>query len=461
MPRRIPPVVAAAALLLFASAAPGTGRPGDAPPADAYWPSTLCRGCHDRIADQHAESMHARSFTNPVFRAQYFDEVLPQITEEPDLQWEADMCIACHSPIAYVTHEGGIVREEQVDAQMSGVTCDFCHTMPGYKGERPGNANYVSEPGDRKLGPFAHENDWHHVYSEFITTSEFCAVCHNFVNHLGLEIRSTYSEWRASRYAEEGIECQDCHMSVDGFLTAGKPKHESGQAARMALARAPYRGVLYTHRFPGAHSRSQVTGALALEIETDEAEASPGDYLDIQLRIDNSRTGHKMPSGSPELRLLWLDVRAHYGGTVVSIPATPERESDPRDVSGVGRYGSDLLKSGVPEGKRVYRAIYADVNGRRTLSSYRAAMTVFDNRINAAEIRTEAYGFEVPGDAEGVLVLVAKLYYLSYPGSFAESLGVPAAEPVEIAAARKELVVTGRPRPGAGTARSGGSWSRP
>ncbi len=29
--------------------------------------------------------------------------------------------------------------------------------------------------------PFIYENDWHHVYSEFITTSEFCAVCHNYV----------------------------------------------------------------------------------------------------------------------------------------------------------------------------------------------------------------------------------------------------------------------------------------
>jgi hypothetical protein len=385
--------------------------------------------------------MHARSFVNPVFRAQYFDEVLPLTAGEPALQWEADMCMACHSPIAFLTHAGGIVREEQVDPLMSGVTCDFCHTMSGFTGERPENANYVSEPGYRKLGPFAHEKDWHHVYSEFITTSEFCAVCHNFVNHLGLEIRSTYSEWKTSRYAEKGIECQDCHMNVDGFLTAGRPTYESGQAARMTVGRAPFREVLYTHRFPGAHSRTQVTGALALEIETDLAAVSPGDELHIEVQVDNSRTGHKMPSGSPELRLLWLDLQAQHQGAAAYIPATPGEDGETCDVSGHGSCDRELLKDDVPDGSRVYRAVYADEVGCRTLASYRAAKTVFDNRINAAEIRKEAYVYEVPKNAAGTLVLVATLHYLSYPRAFAESLGVPAVEPVEIAAARKELRV--------------------
>ncbi len=410
-------------------------------PADEYWPSTLCRGCHDGIFDQHAESMHAKSFTNPVFKAQYFDEILPQTAGDPAIQGEADMCIACHSPITYMTDKGGIVLEKDVVPLMSGVTCDFCHTMPGFKGEKPGNANYTSEPGERKLGPFVRESEWHHVYSEFITTSEFCAVCHNYVNHLGLEIRSTYSEWKASRYADEDIQCQDCHMNVDGFLTAGRPKYESGEAASMSLGTAPYRETLYTHRFPGAHSRSQVIGALTLAIETDEASVSPGNEMSIEVTVDNSRTGHKMPSGSPELRMLWLEVRVHYGKRILSVPAMPDRESDGCDVSGHRLCEAEVLKDEVPAGSRVYRAIYVDRTGKRTLSSYRAAKTRFDNRLNAGEIRKEIYGFEIPDDAEGPLSLVAKLYYLSYPRSFAESLGVPPAERVEIAEAVRELVI--------------------
>jgi hypothetical protein len=433
--------VFAVPVMLSGSAHQQAEQPLGALSPDAYWPSTLCRGCHDRIFDQHAESMHAKSFTNPVFQAQYFDDILLQTAGEPALQMEADLCIACHSPITYTTQKGGVALEEDVVPLMSGVTCDFCHTVPGFKGEKPGNANYVAEPGERKLGPFMHESGWHHVYSEFITTSEFCAVCHNYVNHLGLEIRSTYSEWKTSRYADEGIHCQDCHMNVDGFLTAGRPKYESGEAATMTLGNAPYRETLYTHRFPGAHSRSQVVGALTLEVEVDEASVSPGNEMSIEVAVDNSRTGHKMPSGSPELRLLWLEVRIHYGRRILSLPATPDKESEGCDVSRHRLCEGDVLKDEIPAGSRVYRAIFTDGSGKRTLSSYRAAKTKFDNRLNAGEIRKETYRFEIPKDAEGSLSLIAKLNYLSYPRSFAESLGVPPVEPVEIAAAVKEIVI--------------------
>ncbi len=152
-------------------------------------------------------------------------------------------------------------------------------------------------------------------------------------------------------------------MNVDGFLTAGQASYESGEAANMNLGTAPFRGRLYTHRFPGAHSKSQVVGALTLEVRADEA-ASPGDEVDIQLLVDNSRTGHKMPSGSAELRLVWLDLQAHYGETALSIPATPDTESKTCDVSGHPRCDGEILKDEIPEGSRVYRAIYADRGGK-------------------------------------------------------------------------------------------------
>ncbi len=432
----------AVVIILLAGSAPQVAKePIEGPPGAEYWPSTLCRDCHDKIFDQHSESMHAKSFTNPAFKKQYFDELLPLVSQDPALQREAEMCIACHSPIAYTARRGEIILEEDVDPLMSGVTCDFCHTIPGHTGERPENANYITEPGDKKLGPFPHEYDWHHVYSEFVTKSEFCAVCHNYVNRYGVEIRSTYSEWKSSRYAEEGIECQDCHMNVDGFLTAGEPTYESGQAATMTLGSAPFRGRLYTHRFPGAHSRSQVVGALTLEIATDEDAVEPGDEIEIRVLVDNSRTGHKMPSGSPELRLLLLDLRAHYEGMSVPIPITSAKESEACGVSGYSQCEGEVLEDEMLPGSRVYRALYADSRGHRTLASYQAAKIIFDNRINAAEIRKETYRFEIPGEAEGSLSLTAKLYYLSYPRSFAESLGLGTPEPVEIATANTEIVV--------------------
>ena len=200
------------------------------------------------------------------------------------------------------------MRTEQVDPTMSGVTCDFCHTISGYAGNIPQNGNSISEPSERKFGPFRRETNWHHVYAELQTKSAVCAVCHNAVNHHGLEIKSTFTEWKNSRYAREGIQCQDCHMTVYGFQTGGKPTYDSGQAAHMIPGSAPVRAKLYTHRFPGAHSRTQVMGAITLAIEPGSSSVPPGDELAVRVHIDHERTGHKMPSGSADLRQLWLSL---------------------------------------------------------------------------------------------------------------------------------------------------------
>ncbi len=380
--------------------------------------------------------MHAAAFADPVFRGQYFKELLPRLEREPDLLSEAARCMACHAPVVYVKGEGLLTSEEGIDPRMAGVTCDFCHTIRGYRGERPGNGNYVSVPGDQKLGPFKHASSWHHVYSELQTKSEFCAICHSYINRYGLETRSTYSEWKNSRYAGEGIQCQDCHMNVRGFLTAGKPVYESGKAAYMTLGRSPYRERLYTHRFPGAHSKTQLTGALRLAVEV---RRSAGGEITVEVLVDNSKTGHKMPTGSAELRLLWLDLKAVVGGKVITVPIGPDAEAEGYGVSGRGRFDREVLGDDVPEGSRIYRAVFVDAEGKQTLSFYDAARIVFDNRLGAAEVRKEIYQLRPPRTAGERLSLKASLYYLPYPSSFADRLGLPRPEPVEIASAVREI----------------------
>ena len=414
------------------------------PGPDEYWPSSMCQGCHDRIYDQHQQSMHSKSFENPVFQAEYFNELLPNL-KGPGLVKEAKACIACHSPITYITAGNGyIVSKDRVYPGMSGVTCDFCHTIKGYKGEKPGNANYISAPGYQKLGPFKYKTDWHHVYSELQTKSEFCAICHNRVNHRGLEIISTFTEWKESPYAVKGIQCQDCHMNVQGFLTGGMPVYESGKAAQMNVGHASYREKIYTHRFPGAHSRSQVAGAITLKIKIDSPVVSPGDEIMIDVIVDNSRTGHKMPSGSAELRLLVLELKSKIGDKVITVPARSNMKIEMYDVAGQGKFDALVLRKDVPEKSRLYRAVCVDENGVQTLFSYNASKIIFDNRLNASEVRKETYNFVVPGDANGTMEFRAYLRYLPYPGSFAGKIGVPESVMIEIASAEKTIHVKSR-----------------
>ena len=97
-------------------------------------------------------------------------------------------------------------------------------------------------------------------------------------------------------------------------------------------------------------------------------------------------------------------------------------------------FGDDLAK-----GMRIYRSIFVDKTGRPTLSSYEAVNIIFDNRIDACEIREENYRFVVPEDAGNFMSVEARLYYMPYPASFAEQLELPKPEASEISSITKRL----------------------
>ncbi len=396
--------------------------------------SIMCRGCHSKIVEQHEESMHAKSFSNPVFQAQYFGELLPLLPQHQDLKKDADKCIACHDPIAFIINKGYITSPQQTIHNLSGIVCDFCHRISAFKGERPEGGDFIATPGESKFGPFKHASDRHHAYHELQTKSEFCGICHNDVNHEGVEIKSTFSEWKESTYASRKINCQDCHMNLQGFLTGNKPVFDSGQAASMTLGPNYKRNKLYTHKFPGAHAKTQTADALTLELSVDKSEAAPGEDVALNVDVFNKKVGHSMPSGSADLRMLWLEVVANVDGKIIRIPAAPGK--DLYEVAGQGAFDTD-----VPEGSRMYRSIYVDKGGKQILSSYNAAKIVFDNRLKAEEIRKERYYFRIPKDAKGQVTFTAKINYLRYPGSFASSLRIEQIEAVELAGAKKEVKI--------------------
>lgn len=407
-----------------------------------FWPTYTCRGCHDQIVAQHLESEHEKSFTNPAFQAQYQKDLLPKAAKDTHLRAEAYECIACHEPVAYATDGPRSLSLLEADPKMNGVTCDICHSMTGYRGNIPQNGNYIVEPSDRKLGPFKGQGDWHHIYSELQTKSDICAVCHEAVNRHGLQIKATFTEWQESDFAQQGVHCQDCHMNVDGFLTAGKPRFASGKAAAMTLGSAPQRERLYTHQFPGAHSKTQIEGAITLAIEPGPSNKQQNHTLDFDVTVDNSRTGHSMPSGSADLRLLWIEVLVRIGGESSGQPAfipgsEALDESNAYSLAGRGKFDSVLLGPEVPKGSRIYRAVFIDGAGKATLDSYDAVAKLFDNRLKAAEKRKESYRFVIPEGAKGDVTIKATLKYLPYSSTFTGRFGLPSPEAVIVA--QKEL----------------------
>jgi len=410
-----------------------------------YSPSVMCKNCHVGIHEQQSQSMHAQSYVNPIFRAQYFREVLPASHGGPRFVKEAQACAACHMPVAYQMNAGKLVIGKHVDPQMSGVTCDLCHRITGFTGVAPENGNFAASPGEEKYGPFRHSSSWHHVYLEFQTRSEFCAVCHESVNQLGVRVKPTYTEWKASRHAAEGLQCQDCHMNAKGYLVDHRAEYESGKAAEMTLGSAPERSKLYSHRFPGARTQTQLDNAIPLRISTDTSQVAAGEDLVVTVQVDNERTGHRMPSGSIELRYVWLELQAHVGDRCIDIPASSATNPPGYDVGGALAADRAVLGKAFPQGKRMYRAVFVDAAGNQTQSMVDAASKVFDNRLDTGAVRTERYTWRVPQDIEGKVRLVARLRYVAYPEAFAARLELPPA-PIALISTNEHTITVAPPR---------------
>ncbi len=405
-----------------------------------YQAATTCKNCHSTIYKQFTESMHARSFENPIVQASFFNELLPRAKQSPELSGEVSACIACHSPLTFARTGGDPSSLQNNNQDITGVDCDLCHTISGYTGGKPEGGNFISTPGVQKFGPFQYKNDHHRTYSELHTKSEFCGICHNRTNRYGLEIISTFSEWKESRYATEGIECQDCHMNALGFLTGGVPVHESGTAAQGTLINAKKRSTLYSHRFPGAHSKSQVAGAITLGMRLNQTAAKAGEEMVVYVDVDNSNSGHKLPTGSAELRLLYLNLVAKFGDKTIPIAAN-SLHNEMFDISGKGKFDAAILGQDIPQGSRIYRAISVNPKGEQALFSFDAQTIIFDNRLEASEVRQEFFIFQVPDDVGENFTLTATLHYLRYPGSLADRLNISRANPIELASVRRKITI--------------------
>ena len=262
---------------------------------------------------------------------------------EQDKPESADFCLRCHSPVGWLEGRSKPGVGAMLTAKdREGVQCDFCHQLvdpmteegkalvesdvPGY-----GNAMYIVSPGIKR-GPYAdvHESvkTLHRTAkSDFYLSGHLCGTCHDVSNTLFATdvtvqapheygaIERTYSEWFLSDYAKLGREgtCQSCHM--------GRAK---GYGTR---AQTTFRDDLATHDMTGGNAWIPDTLPLLWKGEVDKRalraakqraidnlqraailELSYPNANTLNVRITNL-TGHKLPTGYPEGRQMWLNVK--------------------------------------------------------------------------------------------------------------------------------------------------------
>jgi len=222
----------------------------------------------------------------------------------------------------------------------------------------PGNGMYVVDSDVAKKGPFSDAGIMHRInYSPFYKESAYCGTCHDISNpvydrnpdgtytpnefgqpadtfntYALFPVERTFSEWLMSDYnSGAGIyapqfggnktwvsTCQDCHM-----------RDLSGIAASVGMA--VYRDDLPHHDLTGGNTfvpglisqthpgevdaaaldsgairaRGMLQEASTLDISIED----DGSNFQVNVRVTNE-TGHKLPSGYPEGRRMWLNLVA-------------------------------------------------------------------------------------------------------------------------------------------------------
>jgi hypothetical protein len=101
-------------------------EPADELRSDVVNPSAVCGQCHEDIYAMWRRSMHASSYTDPIFAASYMQAYV-------ETEGRARIiCLRCHAPAA-ILKEGAALGASALE---EGISCDYCHSIVSVDLER-------------------------------------------------------------------------------------------------------------------------------------------------------------------------------------------------------------------------------------------------------------------------------------------------------------------------------------
>lgn len=358
------------AILVAALAAAQVNLPGTQPnelglPPE---PSSSCN-CHLTFAPEtftepgqtYKATAMALSGRDPLFRA----ALKIAHDDRPDA---ADLCIRCHVPIGWLSGrstpgDGSILTDDDLES----VSCDMCHRqVPTPDGPQLiGSGQYTISPLTTKRARRGNrpENGHEVEVSDFVGSSEMCGTCHSLFNplepaydanaqplgHPYYEQR-TYEEWKDSAFSARGQSCASCHLKKVTGRAARQANFEYPDLAQHAIVggndfvpRAlamfdPFVEIQQELPFIVAAVEETLRSAVKLEVTTattsQAIEALGGDTVDFGVRLTNL-TGHKLPTGYPEGRRVYLQLSLTLNGRTTPIsgewdPLTGSLMTDPQ-----------------------------------------------------------------------------------------------------------------------------------
>ena len=266
-------------------------------------------------------------------------------------------CDFCHRMVDPIYKPGVSPAEDQT--VLAGM-------LPAHVPTSRSNGQYVVDANTRRRGPFTDPATPHaFVASPFHSSSDLCATCHEVSNPVFarahgskyvagpfntpadsissatlMPLERTYSEWKNSAFPTgvfapqfagnipDGTvrSCQDCHMrDVTGQgCDYGTPPVRSNLPMHDMMGGNAWAGGVIASMFPNEVDAAALAAGAARAVSMLQKAATvdvrvlpQGDSLRATVVVTN-HTGHKLPTGYPEGRRMWIHLVAKDGaGNVV------------------------------------------------------------------------------------------------------------------------------------------------
>ncbi len=222
-----------------------------------------CGTCHPA---QHADwttSLHAASMGPGVA-----GQLVEMLESDPKSALD---CLTCHAPLAeqspLVATGDATTPNPVYDPGLGakGLACAGCHVRGHQRFGPPRRDGSLASTAPRETLP--HNGV---MRAPAFLRAEFCRGCHQFVADgfalNGKLLENTYNEWKASRFARQGVQCQDCHM--------------------------PDR----RHLWRGIHDADMVRSGLTIKVTAGASRYRPGETASVTLSVTNTGVGHAFPT---------------------------------------------------------------------------------------------------------------------------------------------------------------------
>ena len=243
--------------------APQGPAPARFSPVEASLAPEACGSCHPAQFADWRTSLHAQAMGPGVA-----GQLVEMLARAPA---NALGCHTCHAPLAEQRPLLGTqerhARNPAFDPALRahGLVCAGCHVRAHERFGPPRRDGALASPAPRESLPHGGV-----TRTPAFLAAEFCRGCHQFTSNgfalNGKLLENTYEEWKASRFAREGVQCQDCHM--------------------------PDR----RHLWRGIHDPEMVRSGLAITARRDGAGVPRGGTVTATLRMTSTRVGHAFPT---------------------------------------------------------------------------------------------------------------------------------------------------------------------